>query len=475
MQIRMTQGFTFQRIREGLQAQFAQMARAQEQLSSGQRLNRPSDDPVATSQLLGLESHLGLIGGQRESVFATRPVVETAAAEVQQASDLMSEARSAMLAAMNGTLGPEGRRTIADQLEGIRESLFSLANTRYGDRYVFGGTDTAHQPFVEVTVDGRPRIVYQGSTDGNEIAVGNGQTIDSSVRGDVIFGASMPTGVTFAGLTGVAAGPGPADGSGWVTLDVRHDGTSGALGAGLAFVGGGAQDTILGDRTLVVDAAANTVQLGSGPAVTIPAAGAPNVADVRLTDADGSELHLDFTGYTGASFSGTVSGAGSISLDGALYEPIDFLNDNLELTDGDGRRLHVDTRGITRAGSELVTFGGTLTVFDVLDGAISDLRNGDGLDQAGQTQRLNARFRDLDLAAENIVLGLGELGARAARLEAADQHLAGLEVNLQSVISEVRDTDVVDAITQLGQAEQSLQVAQAAGARILQQSLLNYL
>jgi hypothetical protein len=56
---------------------------------------------------------------------------------------------------------------------------------------------------------------------------------------------------------------------------------------------------------------------------------AANVADFVVRDAGGAELHLDFS-YTGVSYSGTVTGAGSVSLDGTNYTAIAFTESDLE-------------------------------------------------------------------------------------------------------------------------------------------------
>jgi len=475
MQIRLTQQFAFKQVREGMQGQLIQMARAQEQLSSGERLHRPSDDPEATARVLNLEDQLSAVRAHTESIEGTRPVIESAASALQQATSLMAEARSTIVAAMNGTLSPADRQTMADQLDGIRASLLAVANTHVGDRYVFGGAGNAGEPFLEVTEGGVTHVVYQGGRDGNSVNIGNGQSIEAGIQGDEVFGRTQPTGVTFAGLTGAVPGAGPDDGEGYGMLDLRHDGTSGSLGAGLSLVAAGASDTLLGDKLVTVDATMGTVQLGTGPSRPLPGPASPDVADFRILDADGSELHLDFSSYSGADFTGTVTGAGSISFEGMPYQALNFTDANLELTDGNGRILHVDTRGISRAGEELATFGGTLNIFDVLAGATADMRSGDSLDGAAVTERLNSRFEDLAIGEEDIIRNLARIGVRAERLNAAQDRLSGVAVHLEGVISGVRDADVIEAVTQLTQAEQTLQVAQAAGARMLQQSLLNFL
>lgn len=474
MGIRITQNQTFQRFQEGLRAQFGQIARAQQQIASGNRISRPSDDPVGTAQVLGLESQLGLLRGQQDAVASTQPLVESATAALQQTTDLISEARSLAVTGLNGTLDDADRAAIAQQLEGARDALFGLANTRFGERFIFGGTNSVDQPFVEVEGPDGIRVQYRGGERSNTIAVGNGQLVESSINGQEIFGAGEPTGARIAGVTGAVAGTGTSEGSGYATLEIRHDGFSGAPGSGAAFAVG-AEQTALGDRSLRIDAATNEVRLGTGESVSIPDPSSPEAAAVVVTDEDGSQVVLDFTGYTAVSSTSTIRGEGSASIDGIQFTSLDFVDQNLSLSSSDGRTLSLDTSGITRSGSDLVTYGGTVNLFDVLDGMIADLRNDDALPRASQNALLSARLSDLDVAAEQVVLGAGDLGARLNRLQTAEARLADLDFNLERLISGVRDTDIVEAVSALGQAEQSLEVAQAAGARVLQQTLLNFL
>ena len=256
---------------------------------------------------------------------------------------------------------------------------------------------------------------------------------------------------------------------------IRHDATSG-LGAGLASANGGAEDTIVGDHQLVVDGVAGTVQLGGGEVLELPSATDADFTDFVVTDADGSELHLDFTAWTGADFTGTVSGTASIAMDGGDFTALDLSATDLELSDdATATILHVDATGITRAGSELVTFRGAANVFDTLQGIAADLRSGQALGGEMLTERLGTRLEELDRNSANLLAGLSQVGSRMERIETTQERLGEVDLHLQGLISETEDADLTAVVLDLNRSEMTLQVAQAAGARLLQQSLLNYL
>lgn len=469
---------TFGRVLLGLRGNQADLVRAQEQLSSGSRLLRPSDDPVSASRAILLERQLAGVARYRDSIRAGRSDLETAASTLQDASGLLAEAREIVLRGMNGTLSQEDRDVLAGDLDLIRGQLVDLANTRSGDRYLFAGTQSASAPWVEVDAGGVPRVVYRGDGESQYLRIGDAVEVPVGVPGSEIFGRQEPTGTLFAGLTGVASGTTVDLGTGYAELVLRHDSTDpGTLAsAGIALVNGGADDTLLGASTLTIDPTAGTIQLGSGPAVKLPDPGSPGNADLVLQNEGGGELHLDLTGFTGTPFSGTVTGNGSISLDGSSFTALTFAETDLELRDAaTGTVLHVDTTGVRRSGSELVTFGGTTNTFDLLQGIADDLRNADGLDQPEIVARLNQRLGELDRNHDNVLDAVGVLGSRSQRLVASDGRALDVEVQLQSQLSDASDADLASVAIDLARADMILQVAQASGARLIQTTLLNFL
>jgi flagellin-like hook-associated protein FlgL len=208
--------------------------------------------------------------------------------------------------------------------------------------------------------------------------------------------------------------------------------------------------------------------------VTISAAS--DLADVVVRNELGGELHLDFVGWSGANFTGTITGRGSISLDGSNFTTLSFTETDLELTNPVlGQVLHVDTTGVLRAGQELVTFGDTANPFDLLAGVVDDLENGQGLDSSELVRRLAGRLETLDRVHDDLLLGLGVLGSRSARLTSAGGRQGELELQLRGRLSAVEDADLAEVALELTRSQTILELAQAAGARVIQTSLLEFL
>ena len=460
----------FNLVRSGLNFNLTKLARAQEQVATGKRILKPSDDALGTSVGLAVRRQKGGVEAYRSAINTARPILATASSQLQEGSSMMTEARALIIQGMNGTLSPGDREALADQLDLLRESLLEVANSRSGERFLFSGTDTSSAPFQE-TSDGR--VEYTGNQSNQSILIGRGVELEVNLPGDEIFGRNEYSGVTFAGITGVKAGLSANSGSGYADLYVRHDSTTGSPGSGIALAGGGESDTIIGSHTVTVDAAAGTVTLGSGPPVAIPST-LPSSLEVK--DADGSSVFLDFSAWDGTGSTFTLTGSGSISFNGSSYQSISLTETDLELVDDvRGMVLHVDTTGITRAAPELVSFSGSANIFDTMKGVADDLRNDLGFTTSESLTRIKVRLAEFDRNQANLLIGMGKLGARTTRLDTTESRLGDLSVHLDALISNSEDADLSTVVLDMSRAEQTLQLAQATGTRLISRTLLDFL
>lgn len=119
--------------------------------SNGQRVSKPSDDPAAYGSMIRKNYAIALL--DQHSQIATRAEGELDVAEhaLSQGIDILSRAREAAIAGANTTADAHARRLLGDEVRMLREQLIGIANTRYENKYVFGGTKTDTPPFDPVT------------------------------------------------------------------------------------------------------------------------------------------------------------------------------------------------------------------------------------------------------------------------------------------------------------------------------------
>lgn len=458
-------------VKSGILRNQARLTGAQEMLSSGKRISRASDDPTASAKSLSLRGHLASLERYRAAGVGAQPSMQLAASSLEQGSSIISDMKSLILQGMNGTLSEDDRSSLAADLRVQLDELLDVANTRFNGEALFAGAQTSGQAFAKTSAG----FTYQGGGAAQSIETGRGVRTPTLVTGQEVFARFEYSGVSFSGLTGIGEGVRANEGAGFEYLTLRHDATTGAPGAGVVLAHGGAEDTILGAHTLTIDGAAGTVSLDGGGPLAIPQATDPDFTDFVVTNEHGAEVHLDFSAYTGGSSASTLTGEGSISIDGVNFTTLTLTETDLQLIDKGGSVLHVDTTAVHRAGVELVSFDGAANIFDSILGAVEDLENGDSLRPDELATRLEMRLGEIERNHDNLLQSVAVLGARLENIEGTLGRLDGVAMQVTQHLSQVEDADLASVVMDASQAEQSMQLAQMAGSRLMQNTLLNFL
>jgi flagellar hook-associated protein 3 FlgL len=118
-----------------------------------------------------------------------------------------------------------------------------------------------------------------------------------------------------------------------------------------------------------------------------------------------------------------------------------------------------------------------LDMFAMVEDLAQSLQLGTGTpaDAAVFQSRIGASIANLDQALERVVGVRAEVGSRLSAIDQATDSREAEAIDLQSLLSDLRDVDYAKAISQLNQEYAGLQAAQAAYTRIAQMSLFDYL
>lgn len=128
----------------------SELAETQAQLTTGKRVAKASDDPAAAAR-----AERALAGVMRSetslrAVEASRLAMTQTESAIGGASELLQQAREALVAAGDASYSDGERKVIADQLRGIREQLFAVANRSDGaGGHLFAGQGATQPPFVD--------------------------------------------------------------------------------------------------------------------------------------------------------------------------------------------------------------------------------------------------------------------------------------------------------------------------------------
>lgn len=162
---------------------------ATNQLSSGRRVNAPSDDPLAFAQdvtSLARSSTLDSYTKNADAVLSQAQLADSALANV---SALLTQAISLGTEGGGSGVSSTQRQTIVGQVQGIVTSVIGQANTTANGVALFAGTASVTSPFV-ADPSASDGVQYLGNDQSNSTPVGDTQQITVNLPGSAIFTSS---------------------------------------------------------------------------------------------------------------------------------------------------------------------------------------------------------------------------------------------------------------------------------------------
>lgn len=128
----------------------AELVEKQERISTGKRVLRASDDPVAAALSEAVQNRLSRVQTDQRAIDSSRTSMQQAESALGEAGDLVQRVRDLIVAGGNATYGDTERLALSKQIQGLREQLFSVANRQdSAGRSLFGGLGGSSTPFVQ--------------------------------------------------------------------------------------------------------------------------------------------------------------------------------------------------------------------------------------------------------------------------------------------------------------------------------------
>jgi flagellar hook-associated protein 3 FlgL len=168
------------------QKTLARLATYQEQLATGKKLNRISDDVVAARQSLRYRADENASGKYLNNIdksLAYMGATDTALNEVTQ---LFDQVKAIAVQGANGSQDAASRYALSQSVDSFLTRMTDVANTVHDGRFIFGGTaTTADKPFA-LSADGT-RVDYAGNLDAFQVEVGPNSTVEVNQDGYTLF------------------------------------------------------------------------------------------------------------------------------------------------------------------------------------------------------------------------------------------------------------------------------------------------
>ena len=395
-----------------------QLLKSQDILSSGKRINMPSDDPIGMSKVLDYRKTICSIDQYDKNIAHGESYLNVTDSTLDTVGNLLIRAKELTLSQANATANAVDRKSVAEEVKSIYNHLLQLANTKLGKDYMFAGYKTDTPPFSR---DDDYIISYNGDAEVTEITCNDKDTLS----GGEYFKLDSPTTDYYVWYDkGDSTDPSlfEPDRTG-IRVDISSAITKEDVAQQTAF------------------AINESVGLGadlSGDIVTVTNAGTGAVADAADgAGASGTEFSIDIT-------KGTDGDKGDINI---------IAGKNVEIC-------------INANGEEL--FLSEVNIFEVLRELKVGLETNDSV-------AISDQIGSFDDALDQILKARVSVGTKLNRLEATGNHLADFKLNIEHMLSDTEDADMLKTVSDLVNQETAYQASLAAAARVIQPSLMDFL
>jgi len=124
------------------------MGKLQEQITTGKRVNRPSDGPVIAMKGMAYRMQVDKVAQYKENLGEVNNWLDSSDDALDHVGKALHRANDLMVSAPNGTLSQEDREAILAEIKQLREQVKDIANTKVGDKYIFSGTKTGSPAYA---------------------------------------------------------------------------------------------------------------------------------------------------------------------------------------------------------------------------------------------------------------------------------------------------------------------------------------
>jgi flagellar hook-associated protein 3 FlgL len=184
--VRVTDGMLITNFLNNYHNNLEKLQKNQNMLSTGKKISRPSDDPVAVATSLRIRTDMARNDAYTKNADEVQSWLNITDTALGQLGDLLQRTRELAVEGANGTLTQADMQKIAEEIKQLKAQMIQVGNTQYNGRYIFAGFKTTTQPFSE------DNNSYNGDNGLIEFEVGaGGNKIAVNVPGDKVFDVDL--------------------------------------------------------------------------------------------------------------------------------------------------------------------------------------------------------------------------------------------------------------------------------------------
>lgn len=208
MSFRVTQSMMNTQLLRNISNNMGRMNNLQNQLSTGMKINKPSDDPVGITFALRYRSELDANDQYTENVSNALSSLEYTDTTIGQAGDIMQRVRELMVQGANGTYEQTSLDTIKSEISQLYNQMIDIGNSSFNGKQVFNGQMTGDKPYPMMQLDETEDVLsnppklkaFHVATDTGNIKyeLSSGMSMAVNLTGNEVFGEKLATNATQA-------------------------------------------------------------------------------------------------------------------------------------------------------------------------------------------------------------------------------------------------------------------------------------
>ncbi|MBD0384182.1 flagellar hook-associated protein FlgL [Paenibacillus sedimenti] len=191
MPVRVTQGMMNTQLLNNINKNIRKMDQEQTQLSTGRRINNPSDDPVGITYSMRYRTELGANDQYQRNVDAATSNLGYLDTMLGQAGDVLQKVRELAVKGANGSNPQTAMDALKVEVEELYKQLLDIGNSKFKGKYVFNGQMTDTPPYTAANA------VNEATDNGIiKFEVGAGMMLPVNITGNQAFGDPIDPAVT---------------------------------------------------------------------------------------------------------------------------------------------------------------------------------------------------------------------------------------------------------------------------------------
>ncbi|WP_053218576.1 flagellar hook-associated protein FlgL [Virgibacillus senegalensis] len=185
--MRVTQGMLSNNMLKNLSNSYNSLGTYMDQLSTGKKINRPSDDPVVAMKGMNYRTQVTEIEQYQRNTSEVHNWMDNSDSALDQATQALQRLRELAVQGSNGTYEDGQRENMAQEVDQLRDHLADIANTKVNGKYIFNGTKTDTPPVIdgEVQEGGGDVLVEVASGTKLKANIDAGEVFSSDLFDDI--------------------------------------------------------------------------------------------------------------------------------------------------------------------------------------------------------------------------------------------------------------------------------------------------